>query len=611
MAMTSGNMVISDKIQYPSNGGGGVNVGWYGTDERDGFISWLRGEFAAANAIIDSLCHHLKSVGESGEYDDVIGSIQQRRCNWNPVLHMQQYFSISEVLYTLQQATWKRQQSNRGGYNDHVKVGGPGKRSGGAGSKQGYRHNSTVANGTSNLVKNDVLKSDEKDFNVAAKNNNGLSTKPQVESNQKGVDSKSTLSVNFKSQAKEMVYKSNPNLKVRSDVHLENDSSSIRIAHVKPNVSVIAKTFVANEVLEGKQINVVEGMKLYEELFDDSEVRKVASLVNDLRIAGRQGKLQGQTYVVSKKPMKGHGREMIQLGLPIANAPFEDEVLTARKIEPIPSLFQDVVERLMAMQAITVKPDSCIIDVFNEGDHSQPHTWPHWFGRPVCVLFLTECDITFGRLIGADYPGDYKGSIKLSLIPGSMLVMEGRSADAKHAIPSTRKQRILITFTKSEPKRAPTDLQCSPPHWIPPPTRPATHIRPMVPKHHVSLPPTGVLPNLVTRPPLQHPNSIQPVFVPAAVVPPMAFPAPPATLPPSAASGWTASPLMPHAPPRLPVSGTGVFLPPGDNCPSPTPEKENAEEDCNGSPNGNVGDTAAVGEGERRQKLNDDVQVTK
>ena len=34
----------------------------------------------------------------------------------------------------------------------------------------------------------------------------------------------------------------------------------------------------------------------------------------------------GQTYVVSKRPMKGHGREMIQFGLPIADAPVEDEI---------------------------------------------------------------------------------------------------------------------------------------------------------------------------------------------------------------------------------------------------------------------------------------------
>lgn len=34
----------------------------------------------------------------------------------------------------------------------------------------------------------------------------------------------------------------------------------------------------------------------------------------------------GQTFVALKRPMKGHGREMIQFGVPIADAPPEDEV---------------------------------------------------------------------------------------------------------------------------------------------------------------------------------------------------------------------------------------------------------------------------------------------
>ncbi|GMY18138.1 RNA demethylase ALKBH10B-like [Fagus crenata] len=87
--------------------------------------------------------------------------------------------------------------------------------------------------------------------------------------------------------------------------------------------------------------------------------------------------------------MKGHGREMIQLGLPIADAPLEEDNAVGsskdRNIESIPSLLQDVIERLVGMQIMTVKPDSCIIDFYNEGDHAQPHMFPPWFGRPICV----------------------------------------------------------------------------------------------------------------------------------------------------------------------------------------------------------------------------------
>lgn len=39
---------------------------------------------------------------------------------------------------------------------------------------------------------------------------------------------------------------------------------------------------------------------------------------------------------------------------------------TDRRIEPIPSLLQDVIDRLVGMQVMTATPDSCIIDIFNE-----------------------------------------------------------------------------------------------------------------------------------------------------------------------------------------------------------------------------------------------------
>lgn len=110
MAMSSRNVGLSGKMQCP--------------DERDGFISWLRGEFAAANAIIDSLCHHLRLVGEPGEYDWVINCIQQRRGNWNSVLHMQQYYSVGEVLSALQHVASRRQQRNYDQYRNKRSSGG-------------------------------------------------------------------------------------------------------------------------------------------------------------------------------------------------------------------------------------------------------------------------------------------------------------------------------------------------------------------------------------------------------------------------------------------------------------------------------------------------------
>lgn len=82
-------------------------AGWL-MDERDGFISWLRGEFAAANAIIDLLLVHLRTVGDPGEYDIVAAAVHQRRHHWAPVIHMQQFFPVADVAFALQQAGWRR-----------------------------------------------------------------------------------------------------------------------------------------------------------------------------------------------------------------------------------------------------------------------------------------------------------------------------------------------------------------------------------------------------------------------------------------------------------------------------------------------------------------------
>ncbi|XP_060182677.1 RNA demethylase ALKBH10B isoform X1 [Lycium barbarum] len=522
-------------------------------DERDGFISWLRGEFAASNAIIDALCHHLRLVGEPGEYDGVIGSVQQRRGNWSSVLHMQQYFSVADVIYSLHQVEWRKQQSVG------VKVGkGDNKRGGNRGGWRNEGLNSkelyNKANGVEKI--DEVKQGDKKELVGNPEANDSMkSSVKEVGDSQSEVDKTGD--------------KRDSNSDGSSTV--ENESSSIQVPIEKQNV--VPKTFVATEIYDGKPVNVVDGMKLYEELLSNSEVSKLVTLVNDLRVAGRRGQLPAQTFVVSKRPMKGHGREMIQLGIPIADAPPEDEAAIStykdRKIEAIPGLFQDVIDRLSAMQILSAKPDACVIDFFNEGDHSQPHIWPHWYGRPISMLFLTDCDMTFGKVIGVDHPGDYRGSLKLSFSPGSILVMQGRSTEfTKYAIPSIRKQRILVTFTKLQRGRIksgdgqhfPSSAGGPVPQWVPP-SRSPNHIRHPFggPKHYGSMPTTGVLPVPAVRPQLAPPN-VQPIFVPSAVSPAMPFPAPVA-LPPASA-GWAAPPPR-HPQPRLPLPGTGVFLPPG------------------------------------------------
>lgn len=146
-----------------------------------------------------------------------------------------------------------------------------------------------------------------------------------------------------------------------------------------------------------------------------------------------------------------------------------------------------------------------------------------------------------------------------------MLVMQGRSSDfARHALPALQKQRILVTLTKSQPKKpsgghyssAMTQSQ-----WTPPHNRSSNHMHnSLSPKHHVPVSTAGVLPAPPICMPIPPSNGVQPIFMPSAVAPVLPFP-PPVALPPSSA-GWNAGGPR-HPPPRLPVPGTGVFLPPG------------------------------------------------
>lgn len=82
---------------------------------RDAIISWFRGEFAAANAIIDALCGHLAQLaacgggdGGASEYDSVFTAIHRRRLNWIPVLQMQKYHSIADVTVELRKVAERK-----------------------------------------------------------------------------------------------------------------------------------------------------------------------------------------------------------------------------------------------------------------------------------------------------------------------------------------------------------------------------------------------------------------------------------------------------------------------------------------------------------------------
>ena len=67
----------------------------------------------------------------------------------------------------------------------------------------------------------------------------------------------------------------------------------------------------------------------------------------------------------------------------------------------------------------TCVPDSCIVNIYDEGDCIPPHIDNHDFVRPFCtVSFLSECNIVFGTNLSIVGPGQFSGPIAIPLPVG-------------------------------------------------------------------------------------------------------------------------------------------------------------------------------------------------
>lgn len=90
---------------------------------KDAIIAWFRGEFAAANAIIDGLCGHLAQVegGGSSEYESVFAAVHRRRLHWIPILQMQKYHSVADVTLELGRVAAAKKVGDRVGGGEVMK----------------------------------------------------------------------------------------------------------------------------------------------------------------------------------------------------------------------------------------------------------------------------------------------------------------------------------------------------------------------------------------------------------------------------------------------------------------------------------------------------------
>ncbi|XP_027330749.1 RNA demethylase ALKBH9B-like isoform X2 [Abrus precatorius] len=223
------------------------------------------------------------------------------------------------------------------------------------------------------------------------------------------------------------------------------------------------KDFFCFERVNGKLVNILEGIELHTGIFSAAEQRRIVNYVSSLQEKGKKGELKDRTFSAPQKWMRGKGRQTIQFGCCYNYAVDRDGnppgILQNAMVDPIPHLFKVIIRRLIKWHVLppTCVPDSCIVNIYEEGDCIPPHIDNHDFVRPFCtVSFLSECNIVFGSNLKIVGPGEFDGSFAIPLPVGSVLVLNGNGADvAKHCVPAVPMKRISITFRRMDVSKRP------------------------------------------------------------------------------------------------------------------------------------------------------------
>ncbi|KAK1417657.1 hypothetical protein QVD17_26789 [Tagetes erecta] len=221
--------------------------------------------------------------------------------------------------------------------------------------------------------------------------------------------------------------------------------------------------FTHFERVNGRNINVVQGLELHTQVFNDEEQKKIVKAVYELQRMGQKGRLRERTYSEPSKWMRGKGRVTIQFGCCYNYAVDKNGnppgIIRDEDVDPLPPLFINMIKRMVKWHVLppTCVPNSCIVNIYEEGDCIPPHIDHHDFLRPFCTIsFLTQCNILFGSNLKIIGPGEFAGPFSIPLPVGSVLVLKGNGADvAKHCVPAVPAKRISITFRKMDEIKIP------------------------------------------------------------------------------------------------------------------------------------------------------------
>ncbi|XP_020679484.1 RNA demethylase ALKBH9B [Dendrobium catenatum] len=230
------------------------------------------------------------------------------------------------------------------------------------------------------------------------------------------------------------------------------------------------KDFVCLERIDGKIVNILEGIELHTGVFSAAEQKKIVNFVYELEMKGRNYELDEQTYS-EESDSRNYLREAsstIQFGCCYNNKQNENPsgILRNSTANPIPNIFKLMIKRLIGWHVMPVScvPDSCSVNIYEPGYSVQPNIESHDFVRPFCtVSFLSECNMVFGFNLQVADAGEVKGSAPIPLPVGSVIVLNGNGANiAKHWVPAAPSKRISITFRKMAENKRPLGFRLEP-----------------------------------------------------------------------------------------------------------------------------------------------------
>lgn len=102
-------------------------------------------------------------------------------------------------------------------------------------------------------------------------------------------------------------------------------------------------------------------------------------------------------------------------------------IIRDEEVDPLPPLFVNMIKRMVKWHVLppTCVPNSCIVNIYEEGDCIPPHIDHHDFLRPFCTIsFLTQCNILFGSNLKIVGPGEFSGPFSIPLPVGYEFILQ-------------------------------------------------------------------------------------------------------------------------------------------------------------------------------------------